>query len=343
MPWTKYAGGALWVDDDGSSVVGTRVTAARMNNLEDGIDELHDAIGDTTYDLTPGEGFISGGVVTRTGANTVNITAGVAYIDADNVGGRSGTYRVSWSAVSLNVPSATGANKRRHRIVIPIPTDGLYGTTVPVVVSSADSAGTIEHPEAGVAGSTPALPAGAIQAATVITDSAGINASNASNTGIRDRRPWARGFYGSRRITTDIVLSAGALQKISTGLDIRAELSGVPIVCTLNVPMSILNAHNLDFTIMRMLPPNTGTSAGTAGEGVDYFRGMGDAQADLNEFGSFTFKGIVFGAGSFLITPGVAMPNTGTAGTLAGAGNSSTGITFTVEEITKPSQLNGTS
>src|SRR5687768_17072877 len=33
-----------WVDDDGSGSVGTAITAARMNNIESGIDDAHDIL-----------------------------------------------------------------------------------------------------------------------------------------------------------------------------------------------------------------------------------------------------------------------------------------------------------
>lgn len=94
-----YTGKTTWVDDDGSGTTGTPVTAARMNNLEDGVAEGR--VGAPGDFAVAGALTVGGQPVTPGGASEVHVgpeaptDSEVLWIDTDEIAPGYGVPRVT--------------------------------------------------------------------------------------------------------------------------------------------------------------------------------------------------------------------------------------------------------
>jgi hypothetical protein len=96
--------------------------------------------------------------------------------------------------------------------------------TLRVIAGVATTGATLDN-ETGIA----ALPNDAMQISTVLVPAASTSVTNAN---IRDRRKYARGFFYSARGTNGSQVITTTLAAITGLAAIRAELSGVPLICT---------------------------------------------------------------------------------------------------------------
>lgn len=110
MAWFKYNGGAAWVDDDGTDSLGTVISAARFNNMENGIaDALASA-------MQRQNSVIQGGIVTWDGNNLwwggtnsrFILISGMAWTANSPLPSNSGYYQMMMPGVGTNIAGHGG-------------------------------------------------------------------------------------------------------------------------------------------------------------------------------------------------------------------------------------------
>lgn len=162
---------------------------------------------------------------------SVDVGAGAGWIKGSSTA-RQGLYDIyNDAAVNVGITTANGTNPRIDQIVARIydTTDGGSAqdiATVEVVTGTATAGATLNN-RTGVG----ALPAHTLLLADVLV---GAGVTSITNANIRDRRPFARGYYdrialpsqADLSVTTSYAAPAAAWQNI------RVECTGNPIRCS---------------------------------------------------------------------------------------------------------------
>lgn len=181
------------------------------------------------------EGVFSAGDlrVTPGAGLALNYASGIIYIDDDNGVVAPGVrVPVAITGSTVTIAANSSGNPRLDRIVVTL--TGWGTGTVSVVQGTATAGATLDN----LAGA-PAIPAGAIQVAMILMPN-GFAGPFVQATHIRDRRNWARGFFRTQNIGTgaNINPNNGAWTAIDSALNMRAELSGRPVLVTLGGEIS---------------------------------------------------------------------------------------------------------
>lgn len=134
--------------------------------------------------------------VTQRAAGTimaVDVAAGFALVDANN-SGNNGLYHVTNDAfVTVPITTAHATLPRVDQVVITV-NDSVHGgasSDTPVLTTidgTPTSGATLDNRN----GAIPTLPANTLRIADVLV---GAGVTSITNTNIRDRRPWARGYF----------------------------------------------------------------------------------------------------------------------------------------------------
>lgn len=198
----------VWVDDDGSGTTGTIFNAARMNNIERGVEQADRAV----QRICQQGVFEPTGYKVTTNSNLApSVAAGTALVGDSTTGLLLAASRASTGTVTIGTAHAT--LPRLDQIVLS------SAGAVSVVAGTATSGATLDN-RTGAA----ALPSNSIRLADVLVGAAMTNIPAAN---IRDRRPWATGAFaiGTSSPNTSSTSATGASID-ATNAKHRVEVSG---------------------------------------------------------------------------------------------------------------------
>lgn len=176
------------------------------------------------------------------GANmSVDIAAGggaFAAVQGDSTTGQ-GLYVVGPHSATINeaVAASNPTNPRIDSVILEVQ-DNVHDASggnlarVRVLTGTATGGATLANRNGAAA-----LPGSALLLADLLVTAAG---SSVSNTQIRDRRKWARGYRFTGSLS-DFAWGTGTLTVV-TGSQVRAELSGAPIVASYKTTTTNTNA-----------------------------------------------------------------------------------------------------
>lgn len=264
------------------------------------------------------------------GANmSVDIAAGDALVQGDDVT-RQGLYHVVNDAV-VNAPiaAAHATLPRIDQVILHVYDSTVVGVSdVPLieVVTGTPTAGATLDNRNGAA----ALPNNAIRLADVLVGAAVVTILDAN---IRDRRPWARGFYHSAvRSSGDLTTSSSSSVALSAAdFQKRVECSGAPLRVMLLGRMAS-NTANTTVAAALFLDGVQATAAQGAAVGSNPTSGVAsDAEAGVLMAAVLTPS-----AGSHILEP-YWSTTTGIA-TMYASGNN--GIVFVIEELVRQNASN---
>lgn len=162
-------------------------------------------------------------------------TGGAAYVQGDTITGQ-GLYCVPVHAANINeaIAAADATNPRIDQIILEIQDNVLDASggnlsRTRVLTGTPTGGATL----ANRSGAT-ALPGSALLLADVLVGAA---VSSITNTVIRDRRKWARGYFDRQAPSPSYSTASGTMVAIdSTNLSQRVECSGAPVRMRLSNP-----------------------------------------------------------------------------------------------------------
>lgn len=191
-------------------------------------------------------------LVAQTGVASMNVTvaAGAAWVRGTNIT-RQGLYDIyNDASVSLNIAANPSGNPRLDQIIARIydSSDGGNNQDIAAVevLQGTANAGATLNTRTGAA----ALPANAILLADILVAN---GAASITNSVIRDRRPWARGFFQQVIGVTSSPTPAGGTATpgaFITDMSIVGEFTGVPVVLSFEAQLS----HSVANTGLFVLP-----------------------------------------------------------------------------------------
>lgn len=253
-------------------------------------------------------------IVAQTGVASMNVTVsgGVAWVKGTN-SVRQGLYDLyNDSSVSLNIGANSSGNPRLDQIILRVYDSSDGGNNqdagaVEVLAGTPTAAATLNNRNGAAA-----LPSSSVLLADILVAN---GAASITNSVIRDRRPWARGFFaqtGGFTVNGAAGSSVAAPGTTIPEMSITGEFTGVPV--QLNYQVTLI--HSVANTGVVIVPQwSTPTVAATALPGF----GAADDSATLGTSVGTLLGVTLSGTLTFLPPAGRGTVSLSTYGTAAGS------------------------